>query len=84
MRRRWRLRIDTRDLWVGAFVDTDYLYLCPLPCVVLRVERRATTAWRERVAGLDHEAAARAAALEDQGPLALHDTTFPPFTGFGS
>jgi hypothetical protein len=35
----WRktdLYIDSRDWWVGVFLDENYTYICPLPCVVVR------------------------------------------------
>lgn len=38
----WRktdLYIDTRDWWVGIFLDKDYLYICLVPCVVIRIIR---------------------------------------------
>lgn len=31
---------DFRDWWVGVFFDTYYLYICIIPCLVLRIRRR--------------------------------------------
>lgn len=30
------------DLWVGVFIDhkKGAVYICPLPCVVIKIERR--------------------------------------------
>lgn len=36
---RLHLYIEPRDLWVGAFVDSGVLYVCPLPCLVVRWTR---------------------------------------------
>lgn len=33
------VHLDTRDLWVGVFVDTNAVYVCPVPCLVLRFRR---------------------------------------------
>lgn len=44
-RRLWFFRgricvyIEPRDAWVGAYVAEDYVYVCPLPFVVIRVLR---------------------------------------------
>lgn len=37
----WRLRlyIEPRDAWVGAFVAPHAVYVCPVPCVVIRWQR---------------------------------------------
>lgn len=47
MRRRLRLfrgrvvaYIQPCDLWVGAYIAEDYVYVCPLPIVVVRIDRR--------------------------------------------
>jgi hypothetical protein len=32
--------IEPRDAWVGAYVATSAVYVCPLPFVVLRFERK--------------------------------------------
>lgn len=33
------------DLWIGAFYDQKKraLYICPLPCVVIRISRKKGT-----------------------------------------
>lgn len=31
--------VQPRDLWVGAFVGLDAVYVCPLPTVVIRWDR---------------------------------------------
>jgi hypothetical protein len=33
------VQLNLRDLWVGVFVDPLAVYVCPLPCVVLRWSR---------------------------------------------
>lgn len=36
---RVQLYIEPRDLWVGAYVAPDAVYVCPLPLVVIKVDR---------------------------------------------
>lgn len=31
--------VELRDLWVGAFVASTAVYVCPLPCLVIRWQR---------------------------------------------
>jgi hypothetical protein len=34
--------IEPRNIWIGAYVAADFVYVCPVPLVVLRWERRCT------------------------------------------
>lgn len=34
-----QLYIEPRDVWVGAYVGRGAIYLCPLPCLVIRWQR---------------------------------------------
>jgi hypothetical protein len=38
-RRRWRIRLDKRDVWIGMFYNENMVYICPLPCVVISYVR---------------------------------------------
>jgi hypothetical protein len=38
-RRRLRIYLEPRDIWVGVYVGKSALYVCPLPCVVIRWQR---------------------------------------------
>ncbi len=40
---RLQLYVEPRDLWIGVFVAPTAIYVCPLPAVVLKWPRRATT-----------------------------------------
>ncbi len=40
---RFQLYVEPRDLWVGVFVGPDAVYICPLPCLVLRMTRPPRT-----------------------------------------
>lgn len=31
--------VERRDLWIGAFIAPDAVYVCPLPTLVLRWQR---------------------------------------------
>jgi hypothetical protein len=31
--------IEPRDIWVGVYVAEDYVYVCPLPLCVIRIDR---------------------------------------------
>jgi hypothetical protein len=31
--------IEPRDLWIGVFLSQGHVYVCPLPTVVIRVDR---------------------------------------------
>jgi len=37
---RLSVRINLRDWWVGVFIAKTHIYVCPLPCVVLRWTRK--------------------------------------------
>lgn len=43
-RGRIALTFEPRDIWIGAYVAEDYVYVCPLPLLVVRWERRDS--WR--------------------------------------
>lgn len=32
--------LELRDLWIGVHVGPDAVYVCPLPVLVLRFQRR--------------------------------------------
>jgi hypothetical protein len=32
--------LEPRDAWIGAYVAEDYVYICPLPFLVVRIDRR--------------------------------------------
>lgn len=51
MKPKIRLKFKARDLWVGAYVDTDgpRIYLCPLPMICVTIEPRATKGWERNV-----------------------------------
>lgn len=36
---RIQVYIEPRDLWIGVFVDHKAIYVCPLPCLVMRWAR---------------------------------------------
>lgn len=36
---RFEFYLEPRDIWVGAFVGEFAVYVCPLPCVVIRWDR---------------------------------------------
>jgi hypothetical protein len=46
----WHLYADWNDLWVGVYRDQsrERLYICPLPCVVIR--RDGLAIWHAREA----------------------------------
>lgn len=35
-----QLYLEPRDWWVGAYIAPDAVYVCPLPCVVLKFWRK--------------------------------------------
>lgn len=39
MTRRLRIYLEPRDVWVGVYVAPLAIYICPLPCVVIRWTR---------------------------------------------
>lgn len=39
-RRTWKVYVEPRDWWVGYYRGDDHHYVCLLPCVVLRWNRR--------------------------------------------
>jgi hypothetical protein len=39
LRHRLRVYFEPRDVWVGAYVAKGAVYVCPLPCVVIRWQR---------------------------------------------
>lgn len=41
---RVQLYIEPRDIWVGVYVGPDAVYVCPLPLVVVKVDRRRQAA----------------------------------------
>lgn len=36
---RWQIYIEPRDLWIGAYVAEQAVYVCPVPLVVIRIDR---------------------------------------------
>lgn len=36
---RLSLYLEPRDMWVGCYVARDAVYVCPVPCVVVRWQR---------------------------------------------
>lgn len=37
---RVQLYIEPRDIWIGVYVAPNAIYVCPLPLVVIRWDRR--------------------------------------------
>lgn len=37
---RFKIYLEWRDIWIGAYIASDAVYVCPLPCVVLRFRRK--------------------------------------------
>lgn len=35
-----KIYIDVADWWIGCYVGPNHLYFCPLPTLVVRVDRR--------------------------------------------
>jgi hypothetical protein len=31
--------VEWRDWWIGVFLDDDATYVCPLPCLVVKIDR---------------------------------------------
>jgi hypothetical protein len=36
---RLRIYLEPRDLWIGVYIADDHIYVCPLPCLVIRWRR---------------------------------------------
>lgn len=34
------LYIEPRDVWVGCYISPDAVYVCPVPCCVIRWTRK--------------------------------------------
>ena len=47
---RLAIYIEPRDVWVGVYVALDAVYVCPLPMLVLRWDRRRVRLGRLRLA----------------------------------
>lgn len=43
--RRLSVYIEPRDIWIGAYVQPDRIYVCPLPLLVFRWSRRSACRW---------------------------------------
>lgn len=39
-RRNVKVYVEPRDVWVGYFRGDDHHYVCPMPCLVIRWDRR--------------------------------------------
>jgi len=39
-RNRVRLYFDARDWWIGAYFADGRVYICPLPCLVIKISYR--------------------------------------------
>ena len=37
--RRLSLYLEPRDLWIGVFVSPQAVYVCPVPCCVVKWDR---------------------------------------------
>lgn len=40
MRRQIKVYLEPRDAWIGVYVAELFVYICPLPFLVIRWERR--------------------------------------------
>lgn len=38
--KRLSIYIEPRDLWIGAYIAPNAVYVCPLPTLVIKWERR--------------------------------------------
>ncbi len=36
----WSLYIEPRDLWIGVYIAENAIYVCPIPTVVIRKQRK--------------------------------------------
>ena len=34
-----KVYIDTNDWWIGVYRGPNHWYICPLPCIVIRLNR---------------------------------------------
>lgn len=55
-----KVYIDWADWWVGLYRGPRHLYICPVPCLVIRLPRRR----RRPTAAETAEAEARWSAIE--------------------
>lgn len=39
LRGRLKIYIEPVDIWIGVYIGEDYVYVCPLPCLVFRWAR---------------------------------------------
>jgi hypothetical protein len=65
--------LDSRDWWVGYYRGNEHHYVCPLPTVVIRWERRAFRTWAHRrgyarILNVEHAHRTRIAYVEAVGP----------------
>jgi len=48
---RVRVYFERRDLWIGVYIDRNHVYVCLLPTLVIRFDRRRHRhKWRQNVA----------------------------------
>jgi len=40
MTRPVKVYIDWDDWWIGVYRGPRHVYICPVPCVVIRIDRR--------------------------------------------
>lgn len=36
----WSIYLDPRDWWIGVYIAPNAIYICPLPTLVIRRQRR--------------------------------------------
>ncbi len=36
MKKRIKIYFEPRDLWVGVYLARPHVFICPLPCLVIR------------------------------------------------
>jgi hypothetical protein len=39
-----KVYIDWADWWIGLYRGPHHLYICPVPCLVIRIRRRGRAA----------------------------------------
>jgi hypothetical protein len=44
-----KIYIDRADLWIGVYTGPLHIYVCPLPCIVLRFDRSRRSAQRRAI-----------------------------------